>query len=255
MKFRALILFSVAVAVQGGLAGATEPSKTKLPPGFVYLTDIAPAILEDVRYATPWNFTGAPVPGYEKGKCILAQPVAKALAKVQTALAKDGYALKVYDCYRPQRAVNAFVAWARTKASADATRAYHPRLTKTQVIAQGYIATRSSHPRGISVDLTLVPLTPATEAAKLSQDKTYGACNGPHDERLPDTGLDMGTGWDCFDKASHTDSAEVSKLARANRNRLRRAMQAQGFKNFAKEWWHYSLPVQGFSKSHDFAVR
>ena len=255
MRQYALGLASIAIAAQSGTVTAQQTEKNKLPNGFVYLSDVAPTIIEDVRYATRWNFTGAPVPGYQNSKCILARPVAEALARVQNTIKKDGLALKVYDCYRPLRAVKAFVSWARGKDKTRNTGTYHPRLSKSQVVAEGYIATRSSHPRGISVDLTLVPLAAKTKTSDRSHDEIYGACNSPHARRIPDSSIDMGTGWDCFDRASHTNSREVSPAARQNRNRLRRVMKAEGFKNFAKEWWHYSLAIRGFGKSHDYVVR
>ena len=131
-----------------------------LPKGFVRLREIAPQIHQHIRYAQAANFTGKPVPGYEKAECILARPAAEALKRAQTALAPMGLSLAVFDCYRPQRAVAAFMRWAANGEGDPAARArYYPRIGKTDVIPRGYVARSSTHSKGTAVDLTIVRLS------------------------------------------------------------------------------------------------
>ncbi|MCY4214982.1 MAG: M15 family metallopeptidase [Gammaproteobacteria bacterium] len=168
-----------------------------------------------IRYAGSDNFVGAPVPGYEAPLCLLTEPAVAALARAQARAESLGLRLRVYDCYRPQRAVDRFVDWAADPDD-DATRpTYYPNLEKSDLIRKGYIAERSGHSRGSTVDLTLI-----------------------RDDGAP---LDMGTPWDFFDPRSWTDSPAVSAPARRNRQLLRRIMARSGFSNYAKEWWHYTL--------------
>src|SRR4029079_2407594 len=128
-----------------------------LPEPLVYLRDIDPSIVQDMRYAGRDNFTGAPVPGYAAAECILTRRTAQALAIVQSNLAGRGLSLKVYDCYRPARAVTAFMRWARSATEDLTTKRFHPRLRRDQLPFH-YIASRSAHSRGHTVDLTLVAI-------------------------------------------------------------------------------------------------
>lgn len=223
-----------------------------LPPGFVYLRDVDHSILQDIRYASADNFTGKPVPGYTAAECVLTRAAAEALARVQAALRPQNLTLKVYDCYRPQRAVLSFVAWAKQKDRAPPTRRFFPNLRKEQLVPLGYIAEQSSHPRGVAVDLTLVQLPVAT--VPLPNPKvTYAPCTAKAAQRVPDNAVDMGTGYDCFDTLSHTASPRVSKEQRAWRQRLLGAMTKEGFENFDKEWWHYVFPSPD-QTVHDFEI-
>ena len=246
---------------------ATPAGAGKLPNGFVYLGDVAPGIVEDMRYATSNNFTGRPVPGYLAGRCILAKPVAAALARVQARVARQGYAIKVYDCYRPVRAVKAFVRWARSGADGGAaTKSYYPRIARSRIMALGYIAGRSSHSRGTAVDVTLVRAGAADAArraptAKLdvrpparSALRSAATCIADEAARAPDSSIDMGTAWDCFDVKSHTYHLGISRAAAANRRRLLGAMSAEGFRNYKREWWHFSLALKGYRRAHTFPV-
>ena len=155
------------------------------------------------------NFTGRRVTGCDSPECVLLSSVAQALARVQKDLRPSGLSLKVYDCYRPERAVRAFVAWARDGRRDGATRRFHPRLAKSQLLAQGYIARKSAHSRGSAVDLTLVRLLPP-QVEPFDPARAYGVCTQPQTERSPDSSLDMGTGFDCFDAMSHTGASGLS---------------------------------------------
>lgn len=243
--------FASAAAVAGQPA---DEVRSPLPSGFVRLADVAPDILEDMRYATPQNFTGSPVPGYRKGRCILARPLAEALARVQQGLRGSGYTLKVYDCYRPVRAVQSFVRWAQKSKRDHATKYYYPRIERSEIIPRGYIAEKSSHSRGTAVDITLVAVqAPATLRARASCIAAQREIPQASADR-PAASVDMGTAWDCFDVLSHTHHDAISGKAKNNRARLLSAMRAEGFRNYAREWWHFSLPVAGFSRAHDFSV-
>ena len=223
-----------------------------------------------MRYAGADNFTGAAVPGYAAGACILARPVAAGLAKVQADLARDGYGLKVFDCYRPVRAVQGFMTWANG-AAGPGDKSYFPRVARGRIIELGYVARRSSHSLGTAVDLTLVRLDKGADegagkgAAKLAEkgaDKglPQGAqravtCLAAAQFNRSDDEVDMGTAFDCFDANSHTASRAVTAAQGEARQRLVRAMAAGGFRNYAKEWWHFSMPLAAFKTPRDFPVR
>jgi D-alanyl-D-alanine dipeptidase len=246
MRRNAAALIGALFLAQSSIASEVQISQTTqspagLPAGFVYLRDVDASILQDIRYAGADNFTGKPVPGYAAAECVLTRPAAEALARVQASLRAENLSLKVYDCYRPQRAVLSFVAWAREKDALPATRRFFPKLRKNQLVPLGYIAEQSSHPRGVAVDLTLVPL-PVAAVPAVDPKVVPGACTAKADRRAPDNSVDMGTGYDCFDTLSHTASPRVGKAQRAWRRKLLAAMTREKFDNFEKEWWHYVFP-------------
>ncbi|MFD0987645.1 M15 family metallopeptidase [Methyloligella solikamskensis] len=226
---------------------AADSSGT-LPEGFVYLRDVAPSIRQEMRYAGPKNFTGKPVPGYEASECILARPVAEALKAVQADLEADGLSLKVYDCYRPTRAVDAFVGWAKAPDDPQAKRAYYPNLTKGALFPN-YIATRSGHSRGATVDVTLVPRD-APEGAIDTSQRVACTQADPGDDSL-----DMGTSFDCFDTKANTAAPGLTADERRNRQRLVDVMAAPGFKNYPKEFWHYTFKPEPYPSTYfDFPI-
>ncbi len=222
------------------IAASVQAAVADLPAPLVRMAAIDPTVIEDIRYATPNNFTGNPVPGYDAPACILARATALALARVQADLRPLGLSLKVYDCYRPERAVRAFVAWAAEPADAWG-RQFFPRTEKTQLFSIGYIARRSSHSNGSAVDLTLVRL-PATDS-NAQPGRLYGSCIGPDALRVPDSGVDMGTGYDCFDVLSGTDPEGIGDEPRRLRRKLADAMMRRGFLSLPKEWWHFTYPA------------
>jgi len=227
---------AVIALVMTALTAATAQAQTPL----VYLRDIDASIRQDMRYAGRDNFVGRPLPGYEAPECLLRRPVALALSRAQTDLTKAGYTLKVYDCYRPTRAVAAMAAWARDPKATPDTRRFYPALDKSRLFALGYISNRSGHSRGIAVDLTVVPLN-APPAEPYDPARRYGSCVTPAADRAPDDTIDMGTGYDCFDVKSHTANASVTPAQAANRRILVEAMKRHGFTNYANEWWHFSF--------------
>src|ERR1700674_434979 len=171
------------------LLTAQAAAAERLPAGFVYLRDIDTSIIQDMRYAGSDNFTGRPLPGYGAPECVLRREVAEALKRVQAELAATQLGLKVYDCYRPTRAVRAFARWANDGARDGATKRFFPALEKRQLFALGYIA---AHSTGAAVDLTLIK-RPASQPALYDPRAAYGPCTGPMAQRAPDLSLDMGT--------------------------------------------------------------
>lgn len=245
-------VISVGLAALGLMALSPPPDRT-LPDGFVYLKDVAPGIVQDMRYATPHNFTGAVVPGYEAGTCILSQPAAAALAKAQAIVEEHGYTLIVWDCYRPAQAVAAFMAWASGPDESARTE-FFPKVPKNALIEQGYIAERSRHSAGSTVDVGLAPSDLAAAPAWVPGTPQVD-CTAPFGERWADGTVDMGTGYDCFDPMAHGDAA-VGPDAAQNRASLRDAMMQAGFAPYAAEWWHFSLQDEPFKgQVFDFPVR
>jgi zinc D-Ala-D-Ala dipeptidase len=223
-----------------------------LPGDLVYLRDIDPTITQDIRYASTNNFVGRPLDGYNAAECILRRDVASALARVQMDLAGSGLALKVYDCYRPTRAVQTMAQWANDGRAGGATKRFYPKLQKNTLFGLGYIASSSAHSTGTAVDLTLVE-APPVPAAPFDPAAAYGPCTGPAAQRSPDNSIDMGTGYDCFDSVSSTASAGISTEPRRRRGILVAAMARRGFVNYHREWWHFTYGARG--AAYDAPIR
>ena len=214
-------------------------SAGQLPPEFVNLRDVAPDILQDIRYAGPDNFTGQKVPGYDANECVLKRPVAEALEKVQAELRWQSLGLKVYDCYRPARATQAFLRWIGARAGPRTTR-YFPRVDRAKLHSLGYISSSSAHSQGLAVDLTLVRVPPPLQPL-FDPSIRYGDCTGRAIDRSPDNSIDMGTSFDCFDVMSHAGSAALSPEQRDARALLRGVMKKHGFEGYGREWWHFTF--------------
>ena len=210
----ALLLLAI-----GSACAAPQRNVAVVPPINTAETEIAPdavadtllvnvqsldaTIVVDLRYATPNNFTGAPLPGYQANRAYLRREAAAALARVQRDLRPAGLALKIFDAYRPVRASLAMVDWTE-------------RVHRSDLLTDGYIASRSRHNLGVAIDLTLIDLPTGQE-------------------------LEMGTPFDAFSAAAHT--ANASGVAAVNRQKLKAAMEAEGFLNYDQEWWHYTFNV------------
>lgn len=226
----------------------------ELPPGFVYLHDVAPSILQDMRYATYHNFIGRPIKGYEAGECILTVQAADALAKVQAQLEKSHLSLKVYDCYRPQRAVNDFMQWSQKPSQTQMKAEFYPREDKAHLFDRGYIAAYSGHTRGSTMDLTIVAL-PAKAQAHYEVGQALVACYAPYAKRFADNSIDMGTGFDCLDETAYPSNKSVGKIAYQHRMLLRSVMMKYGFVPYSKEWWHFTLKNEPYPNTYfNFAV-
>lgn len=200
------------------------------PAGFVDLGEAVPGIGVDLRYTGENNFVGTPIEGYEVAICYISAEAAMALANVQEELAAFGLALKVFDAYRPQRAVDHFIRWAEDLDDTKMKAAYYPHVAKQHLFRDGYIAARSGHSRGSTVDITIV----SADGAE----------------------LDMGTPFDFFGPESHGASLAVTPQQRANRALLRSVMTKHGFRPLAEEWWHFTLVDEPYPETYfDFPVR
>lgn len=197
----------------------------ELPKGFVYLNDVVPSIETELRYCSHNNFIGIPIDGYEDNALIISTKAANALKKVQEEILKKGFSLKVFDAYRPQQAVNHFVRWARVLNDTVKKREYYPNIPKRQLFNLGYIASKSGHTRGSTVDLTLIDVKTGTE-------------------------LDMGSPYDFFGEISHPFSKKLSKKQLKNRLLLRTVMLKNNFRPYVNEWWHFTLRNEPFPKTY-----
>lgn len=212
-------LLAAGMAAHADKAIALSPARTAAEADLVDFRTLVPDIAQDIKYAGRDNFVGAPVDGYLAPKCLLKRPVAEALARVEQELRGQHLRLKLWDCYRPARAVAHFVRWAHDLTDQRTKAVHYPRLDK-RVLLGDYIAPVSGHSRGGTADLTLEQC-----------DDRGGHCEP----------LDMGTPFDFFDVRAHTDAPDVTPAQHANRLRLRAAMEREGFKNYPLEWWHYTL--------------
>ncbi|WP_280446964.1 M15 family metallopeptidase [Nocardia brasiliensis] len=238
---------------------ATEPTTTAAPvadeSAFVSITEVDPTILVDARYYGEHNFLGTRVNGYEAPKCLLTKQAAAALAQVQQELRPMNLTLKTYDCYRPQRAVDHFVAWAKDLGDVKMKQEFYPTVEKANLFRDGYIAEKSGHSRGSTVDLAIVAL-PAADPEPYRAGDPLRACFLPAEQRFHDNILDFGTGYDCFDPAAHTANPATGGNQRAVRTLLTELMDDHGFTNLPEEWWHFTLKDEPFPKTFfDFPVR
>ncbi|MEU8653418.1 M15 family metallopeptidase [Streptomyces sp. NPDC048737] len=250
----AVTTLAALLALTTASATARATPAPGAPAAFVALWTVDRTILQDMRYVTPHNFVGERIDGYRQPLCILTRPAAQALHRAQTKLLRQGYTLKVYDCYRPQRAVNHFVRWAQDLDDQVMKREFYPDVDKTRLFEDGYIAERSGHSRGSTLDVTLVRL-PARPTAPYVPSEPLVPCSAPQRDRFPDNSVDMGTGFDCFDTLSHTLDPRVQGEQRANRLLLKSTLEEQGFVNLAEEWWHYTFKPEPHPETYfDFPV-
>jgi D-alanyl-D-alanine dipeptidase len=203
----------------------------KPPKGFVYLNKVTPTIGVELRYFSTNNFIGTRIDGYKDTVAIVTKPTALALKKIQEELQEFGLSLKVFDGYRPQQAVDHFVKWAKVLNDTLEKNTYYPNVSKSELFKQGYIASKSGHTRGSSIDLTIVDNETRKE-------------------------LDMGSPYDFFGMESHPMYAEITKEQRANRLLLRNVMETHHFKPYQNEWWHFTLKKEPFPATYfNFPVK
>ena len=204
---------------------AEYTSETADPSGFVLLADFVPQIVQEIRYYSTYNFVGARIDGYEEPVALLTKEAAAALKEVSNDVIAQGYRLKIYDAYRPQKAVDHFVRWAEDTADVKMKEYFYPDLEKDVLFPLGYIAEHSGHSRGSTVDLTLFDMTTEKEA-------------------------DMGGTFDFFGELSHPDYKDITDEQYANRMILREAMLRQGFKPLDEEWWHFTLENEPYPDTY-----
>lgn len=205
-------------------------SFSQLNNDFIDIKEYIPSIVIDLKYASNDNFTGHIVNGYESPKCLLTIEAARSLKYIQTILNKSGYSLKIYDAYRPQRSVNHFINWSKNLSDTINKSYYYPNLAKSILFKLGYIASKSSHSRGSTVDITLVDITSGKE-------------------------VDMGSSYDFFGLESSHDYKNISIIQKNNRKLLLDIMTKNGFSSYSKEWWHYTFIDEPFPTTYfDFTT-
>jgi D-alanyl-D-alanine dipeptidase len=246
MRRRVALLALVACA-----AATPHSPSTSLPKEFVYLSDVAPTIVQDIRYAGLHNLVGHSLPGYFAPACILTKAAAQALAKAQDELTAAGLTLRVYDCYRPQRAVNALIAWSKNPSDQRMKAEYYPRVDKSQLVSLSYLSATSPHARGSAVDLTVERLPVASPLPWIPGERS---CIAPFMARYHDGSIDMGSNYDCMDPLSRIDT-DVGAIAGTHRTMLSDLMERYGFKSTGGVWWSFVLTPEPFSKTtFDFPI-
>lgn len=196
-----------------------------LPKNFVYLSDVDPTILQDIKYQSSDNFLGRPVAGYQFAKCILTRKTAEELSRVQKKLLSQYKTLVVYDCYRPTDAVSDFVNWSKVISDQKQKKEFYPNVNKADFFKLGYVADHSGHSRGSTVDLSIISL------------KT-------------NTALNMGTHFDFMDPSSHPFDGSIKGVAKQNRLLLRTTMLQNGFVPYEYEWWHFTLKNEAYPNTY-----
>lgn len=214
----------VVFLLMGASRGFADRNVPELPEGFVYVKQVIPDIQVELRYGSTHNFIGSRIDGYVRPVCILTRQAADALKRVQEDLKPFGLGLKIFDGYRPQQAVDHFVRWAQDVADTRMKAEFYPDVRKKDLFREGYIASRSSHSRGSTVDLTIVSTTEGMVAKE----------------------LDMGGPFDFFGPKSWPCHAGVAPECRAHRMLLQEMMKKHGFEPYSKEWWHFTLENEPF---------
>lgn len=209
---------------------SSQIGNAQIPETFRNIKEAIPTIQVEVRYFSTDNFVGKRIDGYSAPKVFLTIETIQALSKVQKALLDQNLGLKIFDGYRPQKAVDHFVRWAKVLDDTLTKENYYPKVHKNILFKEGYIAAKSGHTRGSTVDLTIVDLTKGEE-------------------------LDMGSPWDMFDPVSWIKSDAINSEQQKNRNLLQKLMLQNGFKNYPQEWWHFTLKNEPFPKTYfDFNI-
>ena len=195
------------------------------PSGFVLISDYVPGVIQEIRYHSTYNFVGERIDGYEEPVALITIEAARALKSVANEMNVQGYRLKVFDAYRPLRAVKHFVLWGIEDQDIRMKPYFYPDLQKQELFSGGYIASRSSHTRGSTVDLTLLDMATGKE-------------------------LDMGSPFDLFSEISHPDSRQVTDEQYANRMILQNVMVRNGFEPIDCEWWHFTLQDEPYPDTY-----
>ena len=228
-----------------------------IPKGFVSIADYDPTIIHEIRYGGFHNFVGRIIRGYDEPLCILTEQAARALSAAQKEFMsmKPPYSIKVYDCYRPQMAVDDFVEWAKDLNDTKMKEEFYPYLNKSVLFPRGYIAEKSGHSRGSTSDLTIVPWPPEPEPGYYQGMKLL-PCTNRLPFRYPDNSIDMGTGFDCFDELAHTNNTNITTKEKENRILLKKTLTKHNFTNYWAEWWHYTLNNEPFPNTYfNFSIK
>ena len=197
---------------------------------FVFVDEYAPGVRWDAKYATWDNFTGKPVDGYLTNRIVGTRALGAALEAARADAESRGFGLLLWDGYRPQRAVDCFLRWAEQPEDGRTKPRHYPNIDRAAMFAEGYVAARSGHTRGSTVDLTLYHLATGELAA-------------------------MGGGHDLMDPISHHGATGITRVETSNRNTLRSIMAASGFRHYDREWWHYTLEDEPYPDTYfDFPI-
>ena len=228
---RLTLLIMLIGAMTANTWAQTANNQEKMPKGFVVLSDVVPDIIQEIRYHSTYNFVGTRVDGYEEPVALITRQAAEALKAVNRELMAQGYRIKVYDTYRPQRAVSHFVRWAKAISDTLTKQSFYPEVDKRLLFKLGFIASKSGHSRGSTIDLTLVHAQSGKE-------------------------VDMGGVFDYFGELSHPDYEAITPEQKANRLILRDAMLRHGFLPLDTEWWHFTLSNEPYPDTYfDFPIK
>lgn len=225
MVKKLFVALLAVLLIFGGEVSAERSKSADDPTGFVVLGEFIPDIIQEIRYHSTYNFVGERIDGYEMPCALLTIEAAEALKKVSDDVMKMGYRLKIYDAYRPQMGVDHFMRWAEDIGDTRMKKYFYPEIDKSRIIPEGYVAVKSGHSRGSTVDLTLFDMKTGKE-------------------------VDMGGTFDYFGEKSHPDYKKVTKTQYKNRMILRNVMIKHGFKPLEEEWWHFTLKDEPYPDTY-----
>lgn len=235
IKYLCVYLWLASLAIVSTSSCSSEHSNSQqeetMPADFVVLAEVIPDVIQEIRYHSTYNFVGERVDGYEAPIAIITRQAAEALKGVNEEVMAKGYRLKIFDVYRPQRAVNHFIRWAKEVDDVKMKEYFYPDVPKEELFEREYIMARSGHSRGSTVDLTLFNMQTGKE-------------------------VDMGGTFDWFGERSHPDFEDITEEQKANRLLLREAMLRHGFKPLDSEWWHFTLADEPYPDTYfDFPIK
>lgn len=218
----------------------------------MYVTDIDPSIQVNLKYFGKDNFIGKVIPGYKANKAILTKQAAEALAQAQKKFKEDGYSILIYDAYRPQKAVTYFMDWIKNQPDEERKQYHFPRVDKKDLVNQGYVAEKSGHSKGSTLDMTIIKDGVQFQIVATPKSRIFNGVTLPF---LDDNSIDCGTSFDLMDKASHGENEYITGEYKKNRDYIKEVMESFNFKVLNEEWWHFTLNNEPYpSKFFDFDV-
>ncbi len=241
------IIQTIAIAVMAAiLSSCVSTTSNTTPSGFVHLAEAVPDAILEIRYYSTYNFVGDRIDGYEQPTALLTVEAAKALKAVSDDVKKQGYRLKIFDAYRPQKAVTHFMNWAKDTDDIRMKAYFYPNLDKSVLFAQGYIAEKSGHSRGSTVDLTLFDMATEKEVDMGGTFDWFGQESHPDWCGNPETGEYTGE----FADDMPPKGGKINAVQFRNRMILRKAMMRHGFKPLVEEWWHFTLANEPYPDTY-----
>jgi D-alanyl-D-alanine dipeptidase len=247
-----IVIFLVLI-FQASVSIGDDAPKAELKSGFVYVSDVDPSIIENLRYCGIDNITGKPLLGYIEARAVLTREAATALSAVQEELVMHGYSLVIYDSYHPVRTYRQLKEWAENPKETGQKDSYFPHLSKQELIQKGYIEIKRDHTRGSTVDVSIIPIN---QKIKIPYNKKKRSYKDYKDIVYFDDGtIDMGSSYDLMDELSRHGSQVIHAEARSNRKMLKDIMENYGFASNDKVWWQYTLIREPyFDTEFDFEV-